>query len=221
MWHSGLRGSGDSLLRAAVVCDLLHNLAVAFVSHDLMVSTKLKKRHAKSPAVPGLDILSPPCTGRIHSFLSGQPKAGLTDLQEGAEHIQLTLALQWGISHEPHHSCRKDPSCSGLSCPSCPSQEPPPPVRSFPGSLPLRQREASILFKVHPVWERDNSENKHRSHSITSHTPTNMSTAILLRLLSLSSMRDSWIGTCEGTKRVVSQRSAGTDQKRDCTTLSD
>lgn len=41
--HSGLRGIGDSLLRAGVVCDLLHNLAVAFISHDLMISTKLKK----------------------------------------------------------------------------------------------------------------------------------------------------------------------------------
>lgn len=93
MWHSGLRGSGDSLLRAAVVCDLLHNLAVAFVSHDLMVSTKLKKRHAKSPAVPGLDILSPPCTGRIHSFLSGQPKAGLT-----FRRVQSTSSSLWPFS---------------------------------------------------------------------------------------------------------------------------
>lgn len=50
--------------------------------------------------------------------------------------------------------------------------------------------------------------NKHRSHSITSHTPTNMSTAILLRLLSLSSMRDSWIGTCEETKGLY-HREAG------------
>lgn len=41
--HSGLGGLVDSLLRAGVVCDLLHNLAVAFVSHDLMIATKLKK----------------------------------------------------------------------------------------------------------------------------------------------------------------------------------
>lgn len=31
-------------------------------------------------------------------------------------------------------------------------------------------------------------------------TPRNMSMAILLRLLSLSSMRDSWSGVCEGRK---------------------
>lgn len=37
--HSGL--GGDLLLGAGVVCDLLHNLAVAFVSHDLVISTKL------------------------------------------------------------------------------------------------------------------------------------------------------------------------------------
>lgn len=37
--HSGLEG--DSLLGAGVVCDLLHNLTVAFVSHDLVIPTKL------------------------------------------------------------------------------------------------------------------------------------------------------------------------------------
>jgi hypothetical protein len=31
-----------------------------------------------------------------------------SDLQEGAQHIQFSLALQWGIPHELHHSCRKD-----------------------------------------------------------------------------------------------------------------
>lgn len=37
--HSG--SGGDLLLGAGVVCDLLHNLAVAFISHDLVISTKL------------------------------------------------------------------------------------------------------------------------------------------------------------------------------------
>lgn len=46
-----------------------------------------------------------------------------------------------------------------------------------------------------------------------------MSTAILLRLLSLSSMRDSWIGTCEETKGLYHTR-VGTEQRRDCTMLS-
>lgn len=44
--------------------------------------------------------LSPRTGGRA----SGK---GWTDLQEGAEHIQLTLALERGIPHEPHHSCRE------------------------------------------------------------------------------------------------------------------
>lgn len=34
---------GDSLLGAVIVCDLLHNLAVTLISHDLMVPTKLKE----------------------------------------------------------------------------------------------------------------------------------------------------------------------------------
>lgn len=42
MGECGPRGlGGDSLLGAGVVCDLLHNLAVAFVSNDLMIPTEL------------------------------------------------------------------------------------------------------------------------------------------------------------------------------------
>lgn len=55
-----------------------------------------------------------------------------TDLQEGAQHIQFTLALQRGIPHESHHSWRKH----------CPIQ---PPVSQLPahqepwvGPLPQR-----------------------------------------------------------------------------------
>lgn len=147
------------------------------------------------------------------------------DLQEGAEYIQFTLALQWGISHESHHSCRKDPFCSGPPCPSCPSQGPSK-VYSFSGNLPLRQLKASILFKGPRVWEKDKSENQRKEVTNTgytvfaSHTPTNMSTAILLRLPSLSSMRDSWIGTCEEAKGLY-HTGVGTKQKRVCTMLSD
>lgn len=57
---------------------------------------------------------------------------------------------------------------------------------------------------------------EHRLHSIPSHTPRNMSTAILLRLLSLSSMRDSWIGACEETKGLCHD-GVGTEERRDCT----
>lgn len=32
----------------------------------------------------------------------------VTNLQKSTENIQFTLALQWGIPHEPHHSCRRD-----------------------------------------------------------------------------------------------------------------
>ena len=49
----------------------------------------------------------------------GAPAVGQTDLQEGAKHIQFTLALQRGISHEPHHSWRKHLSHSGHQTPSC------------------------------------------------------------------------------------------------------
>lgn len=43
-WDRGCGDSGsggDLLLGAGVVCDLLYNLAIAFVSHDLMISAKL------------------------------------------------------------------------------------------------------------------------------------------------------------------------------------
>lgn len=83
--------------------------------------------------------------------------------------------------------------------------------------LQLRQLQAFIFFKESQIWGRENPEpeksgnehrlhgaekngNNHGLHSAASHTPRNMSTAILLRLLSLSSMRDSWIGACEETK---------------------
>lgn len=92
-----------------------------------------------------------------------------------------------------------------------------PKVHFLSERLPMRQLEASIFFKVSQIWGRKNPEpekssnkhrlhsaekngNKHGLHSAASHTPRNMSTAILLRLLSLSSMRDSWIGACEETK---------------------
>lgn len=52
----------------------------------------------------------------------------------------------------------------------------------------------------HRLHSAEKNGNKHGLHSAASHTPRNMSTAILLRLLSLSSMRDSWIGACEETK---------------------
>lgn len=69
-----------------------------------------------------------------------------------------------------------------------------------------------------PIWGRDNSENQRREVTNTgytvfaSHTPTNMSTAILLRLLSLSSMRDSWMGTCEETKGLY-HNGVGTNRR--------
>ena len=122
---TALRGSGDSLLRAGVLRDLLHDLAVALIPHDLMISTKLEKGapHHLLCQVWRFSALRTPA-GYVHSSLGNQgtelegstPQCFRTDLQEGAEHVQFTLALQRGVSHEPHNSCRKEPSCSGPPC---------------------------------------------------------------------------------------------------------
>lgn len=91
-----------------------------------------------------------------------------------------------------------------------------PEVHFLSERLQLRQLEASVFFKVSQIWGKENPEpeksgNEHGLHSAASHTPRNMSTAILLRLLSLSSMRDSWIGACEETKGLYHD-GAGTQQ---------
>lgn len=44
VWGAGCEGSSDSLLGAGVICDLLHNLAVTLIPHDLMVLTELKEQ---------------------------------------------------------------------------------------------------------------------------------------------------------------------------------
>lgn len=170
------KGPAHSLLGAAVVCDLLHDLAVTLVPHDLMVPAQLEESRPGhgSPAQlggtgwplgdrPGA-LTDPPHPWGALLFgpkvlrlwltdgkrAQGGAARGWTDLQEGAEHVQLALALQRGIAHEPHHSWRRHPAHSGHQTPSCPPTSGVPRVGPLPEAVARGQVGGVLLSSGAP-----------------------------------------------------------------------